>query len=196
MTEQPAGKGDVIPGGSLPSKSLTATDEAALDHLLVETVFDYAIFRLDPRGNIQTWNAGAQRIKGYQANEIIGRHFSTFYTEEDLATHKPERELEIATRTGKYEEEGWRVRKDGSQFWANVVITALRGDHGQLIGFAKITRDLTERRKGEEAARRAEREAAERTAREELMAVVAHDLRNPLHTMLGSVTLIDDLSLS
>jgi PAS domain S-box-containing protein len=114
--------------------------------LLVHGVRDYAIFMLDPTGHIATWNAGAERIKGYTDSEIIGKHFSIFYTPEDLESGKPARELEIATRTGVYEEEGWRVRKDGTRFWANVVITALRKPNGSLAGFAKVTRDLTERR--------------------------------------------------
>ena len=114
--------------------------------LLVQGVRDYAIFMLDPTGHISTWNAGAHRIKGYTAEEIIGKHFSIFYTQEDLDDGKPARELKIATRTGVYEEEGWRVRKDGSRFWANVVITALRRSDGSLAGFAKVTRDLTARR--------------------------------------------------
>jgi PAS domain S-box-containing protein len=117
--------------------------------LLVSGVRDYAIFMLDPGGHIVTWNAGAERIKGYQAEEIIGRHFSVFYPPEDLAAGKTERELEVATRTGKYEEEGWRLRKDGSRFWASVVITALRGNDGALFGFSKVTRDITERRESD-----------------------------------------------
>src|ERR1051325_8200315 len=119
------------------ARRVTPSEESALDRLLVASVVDYAIFRLDPHGHIQTWNAGAERIKGYTAGEIIGRHFSIFYTPEDLAAHKPERELEIASRTGRYEEEGWRLRKDGSRFWASVNITALRDEHGELVGFAK-----------------------------------------------------------
>ena len=127
-----------------------------LYRILVETVHDYAIFALDPTGHILTWNAGAARIKGYSAHEIIGRHFSIFYTEEDLSDGKPARELEIAIATGKYEEEGWRVRKDGSRFWANVLITALWDEQKKLIGFAKVTRDLTERRKVELSLRESE----------------------------------------
>src|SRR6476661_9173572 len=118
--------------------------------LLVDTVQDYAIFGLDPAGHILTWNAGAQRIKGYTADEIIGEHFSRFYTAPDVERGHPAEELRIATETGRYEEEGWRVRKDGTQFWANVVITALR-DGGRLVGFGKVTRDLTERREAEQA---------------------------------------------
>ncbi len=114
--------------------------------LLVEGVQDYAIFMLDPDGYISTWNAGAERFKGYKADEIIGEHFSRFYTPEDIARRHPWKELEIAAHEGKYEEEGWRVRKDGSRFWANVLITALRDKSGILRGFGKVTRDFTERR--------------------------------------------------
>jgi len=125
-------------------------------HLLVESVRDYGIFMLDGNGHIISWNAGAQRIKGYQAEEIIGRHFSVFYPPEDLENGKPEMELRVATAEGRYEEEGWRVRKDGSQFWANVVITAVRDDLGELRGFAKVTRDITERKRAEDAWRESE----------------------------------------
>ena len=114
--------------------------------LLVESVQDYAIFMLDAQGHIATWNAGAKRFKGYEAEEIIGQHFSRFYTEEDVASGHPEKELKIAAREGRYEEDGWRVRKDGTRFWANVVITALKDETGKLVGFGKVTRDVTERR--------------------------------------------------
>ena len=124
--------------------------------LMVEGVRDYAIFLLDPRGHIFTWNEGAKRLKGYAAEEIIGKHFSTFYIAEDLESKKPERELEIAIRTGKYEEVGWRVKKDGSLFWANVVITALFNTENKLVGFSKVTRDLTERKSHEENLRQSE----------------------------------------
>jgi len=117
--------------------------------MLVETVEDYAIFALDPNGVVVSWNPGAQRFKGYTASEIIGQHFSVFYPEEDLAARKPEIELEIAQSEGRLEDEGWRVRKDGTRFWANVVITALRSADGELVGFAKVTRDLTQRRASE-----------------------------------------------
>ncbi|RYY86222.1 MAG: PAS domain S-box protein [Chitinophagaceae bacterium] len=124
--------------------------------LMVEGVHEYGIFLLDPGGHIITWNDGAQRIKGYSAGEIIGKHFSTFYTREDLEDKKPERELRIAVATGKYEEEGWRVRKNGSVFWANIVITALLNEENKLIGFSKVTRDLTDRRINEETLRQSE----------------------------------------
>jgi PAS domain S-box-containing protein len=124
--------------------------------LLVEMIQDYAIFLLDPEGRVASWNAGAQRIKGYAAQEIIGRSFTTFYPQEALDRNWPATELEHAKRLGRFEDEGWRVRKDGSRFWANVVITALRDPDGKLRGFAKVTRDLTERRAQEERVRQSE----------------------------------------
>ncbi|MFL5409996.1 MAG: PAS domain-containing protein, partial [Myxococcales bacterium] len=123
---------------------------------LVDSIADYAIFMLTEDGTIASWNAGAQRIKGYQAEEIIGKHFSIFYPEEDKATRKPERELEVAVREGRYSEEGWRVRKHGQRFWAHVTITALRDVEGRLIGFSKVTRDVTELRNANEAYRQSE----------------------------------------
>src|SRR6266496_138360 len=113
--------------------------------LFVESVQDYAIFMLDPSGNVSSWNRGAARIKGYNASEIIGKNFSIFYPEEDNRARKPEMELEVAAREGRFEDEGWRVRKDGSQFWANVIITAIRDESGRLVGFGKVTRDFTEK---------------------------------------------------
>jgi PAS domain S-box-containing protein len=131
-------------------------DLSSLYKLLVESVRDYAIFALDATGHIITWNPGAARFKGYTAQEIIGQHFSIFYPPEDQAARKPEKELEIAIAEGRVEDEGWRVRKDGSRFWANVVITALRNPDGRLVGFAKVTRDLSERRRAEEILRLSE----------------------------------------
>jgi PAS domain S-box-containing protein len=124
--------------------------------LLVDGVRDYAIFMLDPSGQVASWNQGAERIKGYKANEIIGRHFSCFYPPEDLQNGKPERELQKAIAEGHYAEEGWRIRKDGSRFWAHVVITALRDNTGKLRGFSKVTRDVTEQRRAEELLRESE----------------------------------------
>lgn len=124
--------------------------------LMVAGVKEYAIFMMDATGHILTWNEGAQRIKGYSASEIIGKHFSTFYTAEDLESRKPERELKIAVATGKYEEEGWRVKKNGMVFWANIVITALYNEQNEFIGFSKVTRDLTERKQAEEVLRQSE----------------------------------------
>jgi PAS domain S-box-containing protein len=147
---------------------------------LVASVVDYAIFMLDPEGHIATWNAGAQRLKGYAAHEIIGRHFSTFYPEDVAPAIKCAYELDVARRDGRFEEEGWRIRKDGTRFWANVVITALRDPSGALIGYAKVTRDLTERRQlEEERVRVAHAEEAVRL-RDEFLSLASHELKTPL----------------
>lgn len=138
-----------------PPATLAAPSEQAF-RLLVDSVQDYAIFMLDTQGRVQSWNAGARRIKGYEAHEIIGRSFESFYPAEALQRGWPREELRRADATGRFEDEGWRVRKDGSMFWASVVITALRDPAGGLVGFAKVTRDLTERRAHEEALRRSE----------------------------------------
>jgi PAS domain S-box-containing protein len=126
--------------------------------ILVEGVFDYAIYMLDPSGIVTNWNTGAERLKGYSAEEIVGQHFSRFYTKEDRDTGLPIRILEAAAREGRYEAEGWRVRKDGSRFWASVIIDAIRGEDGALLGFAKVTRDITERRTALDALRESERQ--------------------------------------
>jgi PAS domain S-box-containing protein len=128
--------------------------------LLVEGVKDYAIIMLDPAGRVISWNPGAEYIKGYQADEIIGRHFSIFYPAEEIAQGKPEQELKTAEAQGHCKEEGWRVRQDGSRFWANVLITALRDDHGNLRGFAKVTRDITEQKQAEKALRESQAQIA------------------------------------
>ena len=125
--------------------------------LLVESVQDFAIFMLDTGGRIRTWNMGAQRIKGYKAAEIIGQHFSCFFSEEDIRAGKPQRELEVAAREGRVEEEGWRIRKDGSKFWANVIIAAVKDDAGNVIGFGKVTRDITERMSAQRALEESQR---------------------------------------
>ena len=142
--------------------------------LLVEAVEDYAIFMLDPRGYVSTWNIGAQRIKQYQASEIIGKHFSCFYPEEDVRKGKPEWELVVAEKQGRYGDEDWRLRKDGSKFWANVIITALRNRRGELVGFGKVTRDVTERMR---AQRKLEAEVAERRDAERQLHISEKSLR-------------------
>jgi PAS domain S-box-containing protein len=161
--------------------------------LLIASVQEYAIFMLDPEGRIATWNAGAERIKGYKAEEIIGQHFSRFYTPEDQEAGKPKRVLEIAVATGQYQEDGWRVRKDGSRFWASVLITALWDERGTLRGFAKVTRDMTEHMRAEESTRRllqeeAARRAAETSAREAQRAQrEERRQRDQLHATLASI---------
>ncbi len=147
-------------------KSLQESEQQL--RLVVEAVQDYAIFMLDADGRVKTWNAGAQRIKGYAASEIIGRHFSCFYSQEDLDAGKPQRKLETAILEGRVEDEGWRLRKDGTKFWANVVITALRDSRGVIIGFTKVTRDFTTRMETEQALRESRRklESSEKSLRE------------------------------
>jgi PAS domain S-box-containing protein len=159
--------------------------------LLVEGVVDYAIFILDPQGYVQTWNIGAERIKGYASHDIIGRHFSCFYESDAAERGWPAELLERARTLGRYEDEGWRVRKDGSRFWANVVLTALRSEDGTLRGFAKITRDLTERREHEEARRRLEilEEVSRRTI--QFLALLGHELRNPLAPMRSALAVMN-----
>ncbi|HEY2321901.1 MAG TPA: PAS domain S-box protein [Thermoanaerobaculia bacterium] len=183
--------------------------------LLVANVQDYAIFMLDTGGHIASWNAGAHRIKGYTAEEIIGKHFSIFYPEEDIRSGKPPRELEIAQEYGVYEEEGWRLRKDGSRFWANVVITAVHDETGTLRGFAKVTRDITERKQAEETQRallqqrearltaeeeRRRAEASFRVAQEanrakdEFLMTLSHELRTPMTAILGWARLLPTMT--
>jgi PAS domain S-box-containing protein len=179
---------------------------AEVFQLLVSSVRDYAIFMLDPDGFITTWNSGAEAIKGYKPEEIIGRHMSAFYSEEDNRSRKPQRELAIARERGSVEDEGWRLRKDGTRFWANVVITAVYNSHGELRGFAKVTRDISDRRMAEEAQRalleqrearlsaeeeRSRAEASYRVAQEanrakdEFLMTLSHELRTPMTAILG-----------
>ncbi|KNG47185.1 sensor histidine kinase response regulator fos-1 [Stemphylium lycopersici] len=160
--------------------------------LLVETIKDYAIFMLDPTGHVATWNAGAQAFKGYTPAEIIGKHFSVFYSQEDRDNDKPGTELRDALRDGRCEDEGWRLRKDGSRFWANVVITPVYKDN-VLLGFSKITRDLTERKKAENSLIAAYEEASK--LKSEFLANMSHEIRTPMHGMLSALTLLLDTKL-
>jgi PAS domain S-box-containing protein len=161
--------------------------------LLVSGVNDYAILMLDREGRVVSWNTGAEKIKGYKAEEIIGRHSSVFYTEEDRERGKPAQELQVVEAQGKYEEEGWRVRKDGSRFWALILITALYDRRGHLHGFGKVTRDITERKRASDEIRRlnADLELGNlelTAANKELEAftyAAAHDLRAPLRHIHG-----------
>ena len=201
VTPVRAAAGEVI-GYAKVTRDLTAMRESEERlrrseerlRLLIESVRDYAIFMLDPNGCITSWNPGAERLKGYKSDEIIGQHFSIFYTQEDRNRQHPEEELAIVRREGRYEEEGWRVRKDGTRFWANVVISIVRDENGELRGFAKVTRDLTEKRRAELK----EQEAAERLIREtqrtheahfalelrdEFLSIAAHELRTPIATL-------------
>ncbi len=175
-----------------------AADEALREsqeqfRLLVQSVTDYAIYMLDPKGLISNWNAGAQRIKGYEPAEVIGSHFSRFYTPEDREAGLPVLSLETAAREGRWSHEGWRVRKDGSRFWAHVIIDPIRNDAGDLIGFAKVTQDITDRRAAQqelEAARQALFQAQKMDAIGQLTGGVAHDFNNLLMAVLGSLELV------
>jgi PAS domain S-box-containing protein len=158
--------------------------------LVLENVRDYAIFMLDPDGTIASWSAGGERIKGYRASEVLGRHFSIFYTAEDVAAGKPDRELEVAREDGRVEDEGWRVRKNGELFWANVIVTAIHSEDGVLQGFAKITRDLTERRARQDAERRATLAQETNRLKDDFLAIVSHELRTPLNVALGQVAML------
>ncbi len=160
--------------------------------LLVESIQDYAIFLLDPAGRVATWNLGAQRIKGYQASEIIGKHFSVFYPQVDLDSGKPQEELRVATAVGRFEDEGWRLRKDGSRFWANVIITALRDSSGNLRGFSKITRDTTEKMLALEALRNSNHELREEVARRTAAEGKLQDSERSLRRLSGHLLRMQD----
>jgi len=165
--------------------------------MLVQNVRDHGIFMLDPEGRVASWNTGAERVKGYTADEIIGKHFSIFYESEDIEAGKTDMELKVAAEEGSFEDFGWRRRKDGSLFWANVMITAVRDENGKLRGFSKVTRDLTERKQAEESnqllikeqAARVEAEAANR-AKDQFLSVLSHELRTPLNAILGWASML------
>jgi len=152
--------------------------------LMIASVRDYALYMLDPSGRVASWNPGAEHIKGYRQDEILGQPLSRFFTPEDVAHGKPERELEIALREGRFEEEGWRVRKDGSRFWASVVLTPIRDTTDRMVGFAKVTRDLTERRKTEEERLRLVQAREAIRLRDEFLSIASHELRTPLAALL------------
>jgi PAS domain S-box-containing protein len=172
---------------TLRTQHKSALDELDKYKLLVDNIQDYAIFLMDEQGYIKTWNKGAEKHKGYKAEEIIGKHFSIFYMSEDITAKKPEKELEIATQFGRVEDEDWRVRKDGSRFWASVVITALYNGDGKLLGFAKVTRDLTERKQHEDELRtantllRAQQQELKllNQSKDEFISLASHQLRTP-----------------
>jgi PAS domain S-box-containing protein len=168
---------------ALGARTAAPRDSDSRLRMLIEGIVDYAIFMLDSEGIVASWNAGAERIKGYHADEIIGHHVSVFYTEDDRANRAPERALATAVASGKFEAEGWRMRKDGSRFWAMVVIAAIRDDKGALVGFAKVTRDVTERRAAEARMRQAQK--MESIA--QLTGGLAHDLNNLLTVIFGNL---------
>ncbi|KAI1739984.1 hypothetical protein F4680DRAFT_420877 [Xylaria scruposa] len=173
------------------TQNMLSVDETF--RLLIQAVKDYAIFLLDTRGYVATWNAGAKLLKGYERTDIIGKHFSAFYSEEDLLAGKPERELEICLRDGRVQDEGWRYRKDGSRFWANVVMTTVYRN-GVFVGFGKVTRDLTEKRNAELRLVEAYEESAK--LKNDFLANMSHEIRTPLHGMLSACTLLLDTTLT
>jgi len=161
--------------------------------LLVQGITDYALYMLDPEGYVSNWNIGAERIKGYSADEIVGKHFSEFYTAEDRERGEPQRGLDMARREGRFEREGWRQRKDGTRFWAHVIIDAIRNDDGEILGFAKITRDITEKLEAQKALNQAREElfqAQKMEAIGQLTGGIAHDFNNLLMAVLGSLEIL------
>jgi osomolarity two-component system, sensor histidine kinase TcsA len=176
--------------GQISSDQLDTNDTY---RILVETVKDYAIFMLDTEGKVKTWNAGAALLKGYKKEEIVGKHFSSFYTVEDIIAEKPRKEIEICLREGKVEDESWRLRKDGTRFWANVMITTVYRN-GVHIGFSKVTRDLTERKAAESRLIAAYEDAAK--LKSAFLANMSHEIRTPMHGMLSALTLLMDTNLT
>lgn len=178
----------------MQQNSLSVVDvEAERFRHFIVSVTDYAIYTLSPEGVVVTWNAGAQRFKGYHPEEIIGRHFSVFYTDEEQARGRPARALELARTSGKFEDEGWRVRKDGTRFWASVVLDPIRDDAGELLGFTKITRDITERRNAAEELERAREvlfQSQKLEAVGKLTGGIAHDFNNLLNVVMNGLDLL------
>jgi PAS domain S-box-containing protein len=195
-----------VTGQARSQERLKEADESL--RILLAGVRDYAIFMLDPGGRVMTWNEGAQRIKGYTSEEIIGKHYSVFFEPSEVQSGKPDWELVVAEREGRFEEEGWRIRKDGTRFWANVVLTALRDANGRLAGFGKVSRDITDRRlfeerRAEEQRRKAEQlqQHAERMAqlekvKRDFLNLASHELRGPLSVLRGYMSMIEDGTLS
>ncbi len=172
------------------NEELRESEEKA--RLLIDSVKDYAIYMLSPDGYIATWNAGAERIKGYKASEVIGKHFSKFYSREAIENGFPQYELEQAKKNGRFEDEGWRIRKDGTAIWVNVVITAVYNEDNRLLGFTKITRDLSERKKNEELMRKNKELLKINTDLDNFIYTASHDLKAPISNLEGLVTLLKD----
>src|SRR6185503_18019980 len=180
---------------SMPKNWPTSTllhDTAEQFHILVDSVDEYAIYLLDPNGNIITWNTGAEKIKGYAAEEIIGKNFASFYTADDVAAGKPQRNLREASRRGYIRDQGLRVRKDGTTFEAEVIITALHDETGKIRGFSKVTRDITDQIRSREF--EAEKIAAQKAgkAKDDFLAALSHELRTPLTPALAAATYLQD----
>ncbi|HET7526499.1 MAG TPA: ATP-binding protein [Burkholderiaceae bacterium] len=176
-------------GQSAPTiRELLSAESPETFRVLVDSVQDYAIFFLSPDGIVASWNTGAERIKGYRADEIIGKHFSVFYTPDALVKDWPAEELRRSVQMGRFEDEGWRVRKDGTRLWANVIISPVRDQHGNLLGFSKVTRDLTERRRVEELELEGRRIS-------EFIATLSHELRNPLAPMRNALNVMGRLPM-
>src|SRR5437016_7671736 len=174
------------------SNSSALQDTAEQFHILVDSVEEYAIYLLDPNGDIITWNTGAEKIKGYSAKEIVGKHFTCFYTADDVAAGKPQRNLREAARRGYIRDQGLRVRKDGSTFEAEVIITVLRDHTGKIRGFSKVTRDITDQIRSREF--EAEKIAAQKAskAKDDFLAALSHELRTPLTPALAAATYLED----
>ncbi|WJR65388.1 PAS domain S-box protein [Neorhizobium sp. CSC1952] len=195
------GRSGELLGFAKVTRDLTERKQAEADlrrseqkfQLLVQGVTDYALYMLDPEGYVSNWNIGAERIKGYSADEIVGKHFSQFYTQEDRERGEPQRSLETARREGRFEREGWRQRKDGTRFWAHVIVDAIRNDDGEILGFAKITRDITEKVEAQKALAQAREElfqAQKMEAIGQLTGGIAHDFNNLLMAILGSLEIL------